>query len=262
MIFRLTDNTKNLKAYTLKLEFLFYNIMKRLYKCASGLALTGLLSVTLISTANAQRGFHSGGVRVSGGFRGGIGFHGGIGLGFRGGVFGGGFYGYPRVGFRIGFLPYGYYPFYFGSDLYYYYGGTFYRPYDGGGYEVTVPPVGAVIPGMPRGAKSIVINGQQYYEFAGVYYQQSVDDKGKTIYVIAGKDGVLNTEGQDVDNDPPAPQVGDVINQLPNACRKVTLNGKKYYVSPDGVYYEEFKDAHNVTAYRIASIPMEGEQQN
>jgi hypothetical protein len=236
--------------------------MKRLYKYASGLALAGLLSVVLVSTANAQRGFHGGG-HISGGFRGGVGFHGGIGLGFRGGIFGGGFYGYPRLGFRIGFLPYGYYPFYFGSDLYYYYGGIFYRPYDGGGYEVTVPPVGAVVPGMPRGAKSIVIDGQQYYEFNGVYYQPEVDDKGKTIYVIAGKDGVLNTNGEEADNAPPAPQVGDIVNQLPNDCRKVSLNGKKYYVSPDGIYYEEFTDKqHNVKAYRIASIPVDGEQQN
>jgi hypothetical protein len=235
--------------------------MKRLYKYASGLALTGLLSVALISTADAQRGFHSGGVRISGGFGGG--FRGGLGLGFRGGVYNRGYYGYPGIGFRIGFLPYGYYPFYYGSDLYYYYGGTFYRPYDGGGYEVTVPPVGAAVPQLPKGAKSIAIDGQQYFEFSGVYYQQSVDDKGKKIYVIAGKDGVLNTNGEGVDNNaPPAPQVGDIVNQLPDNCRKVSLNGKKYYVSADGIYYEEFKDKHNVKGYRIASIPVDGEQQN
>jgi hypothetical protein len=238
--------------------------MKRLYKYASGLALTGLLSVALISTANAQRGFHSGGVHASGGFHGGIGFHGGGGLrlGYRGGFYGGGYFGYPHIGVRLGFLPYGYYPFYFGSDLYYYYGGIFYRPFDGGGYEVTVPPVGAVVPGIPKGASPIKIDGQQYYEFNGVYYQQSVDDNGKTIYVIAGKDGVLNTDGQNADNEQQAPQVGDIVNQLPDNCRKVSLNGKKYYVSPDGAYYEEFKDDHNIKAYRIASIPMDGEQQN
>jgi hypothetical protein len=232
--------------------------MKRLYKYASGLALAGLLSVTLVSTANAQRGFHGGG----GHFRGGVGFRGGIGIGFGG--FGFGFGGYPRFGYRIGFLPYGYYPFYFGTDLYYYYGGIFYRPYDGGGYEVAIPPVGAVVPGMPRGAKSIVIDGQQYYEFNGVYYQPSTDDKGKVVYIIAGKDGVLNTNGENTDNDtPPAPQVGDVVNQLPDNCRKVSLNGKRYYVSPDGIYYEDFTDKqHNVKAYRIASIPVDGEQQN
>jgi hypothetical protein len=232
--------------------------MKRLYKYASGLALAGLLSVALVSTANAQRGFHGGG--GGGHFRGGGGFRGGIGIGF-GGI-GFGFYGYPHFGYRIGFLPYGYYPFYFGTDLYYYYGGVFYRPYDGGGYEVAIPPVGAVVPGMPRGAKSIVIDGQQYYEFNGVYYQPSTDDKGKVIYIIAGKDGVLNTNGDD-DNNAPAPQVGDVVNQLPENCRKVSLNGKRYYVSPDGIYYEDFTDKqHNVKAYRIASIPVDGEQQN
>lgn len=234
--------------------------MKRLYKYASGLMLAGLLSIVFVFTANAQRGFHSGGVRISGGFGHGIGFHSGI--GFRGG-YGYGFYGYPSLGYRIGFLPYGFFPFYFGADLYYYYGGVFYRPYDGGGYEVTVPPVGAVVPGLPKGASSIVIDGQQYYEFNGVYYQANVDDKGKTNYVIAGKDGVLNTNGEASDNNnPPAPQVGDILNQLPDGCRKVNLNGKKYYVSPDGIYYEDFTDQHNFKGYRIVSIPADGEKQN
>lgn len=237
--------------------------MKTLLKYVSGLVLAGLFSVTLVSNASAQRGFHSGGVRVGVGFGRGFGFHSGIGIGFRGGVYGGGYYGYPGIGFRIGYLPYGYYPFYFGSDLYYYYGGVFYRPNDGGGYEVTVPPVGAEVPGLPKGSSSIVINSEQYYEFNGVYYQAIVNDKGKTVYVIAGKDGVLNTNGGDENADnPPPPQVGDVVNQLPESCRKVKLNGKKYFVSPDGIYYEEFTDNHNVTAYRIASIPMDDEQQN
>jgi hypothetical protein len=234
--------------------------MKRLYKYASGLMLAGLLSFAFISTANAQRGFHSGGVRISGGFGHGISFHSGI--GFRGG-YGYGFYGYPSLGYRIGFLPYGFFPFYFGADLYYYYGGVFYRPYDGGGYEVTVPPVGAVVPALPKGASSIVIDGQQYYEFNGVYYQANVDDKGKTNYVIAGKDGVLNTNGEASDNNnPPAPQVGDILNQLPDGCRNVKLNGKKYYVSPDGIYYEDFTDQHNFKGYRIVSIPADDEKQN
>ncbi|MGZ3819623.1 MAG: DUF6515 family protein, partial [Mucilaginibacter sp.] len=109
----------------------------------------------------------------------------------------------------------------------------------------------------------IVIDGNQYYEFSGVYYQESVDDKGKKIYVIAGKDGVLNTnDNQDADNPPPAPRVGDIINQLPENCRKVSLNGKKYFVSPDGIYYEEFTDSHNYKAYRIASVPSDDEHQN
>ncbi len=228
--------------------------MKSLFKYASGLALAGLLTVTLVPAASAQRGFHGGGgIRIGGGgFHGAFGFRGGIGLGFRGGLFG-----YPAIGFRIGFLPYGYYPFYFGPDLYYYYGGTFYRPYDGGGYEVTTPPVGAAVPSLPKGAQSIVIDKQQYYEFNGVYYQEGVDDKGKKIYVVAGKDGVLNTNNNTADDQAPAPRVGDIVNQLPDGCRKVTLNDKKYFVSPDGIYYEEFKDSHNFKAYRIASIPSD-----
>jgi len=247
--------------------------MKTLYQYASGLALAGLLVVGMAPTASAQRGFHGGGgVHVSGG----IGFgRGGVGIGFGrggahfaarpgyyGGYYGGRyFYGYPSIGFRLGLLPFGYYPFYFGSDLYYYYGGVFYRPYDDGGYEIATPPVGAAVPKLPKGAQPIKIDGQQYYEFNGVYYQQSTDDQGKTVYVVAGKDGVLNTNGDNTQTPPPAPQVGDIINKLPDGSHKVMLNGKKYYVAPDGIYYQEFTDPNNFKAYRIVSIPSDDDNE-
>lgn len=185
------------------------------------------------------------------GYRGAVTYH--------GGSFyrrGGGYYGYPHLGFYLNTLPYGYYPFYWGSSLYYYYGGVFYRPYDNGGYEVTAPPVGAGIPNLPDGATPIKINGVQYYENDGVYYKETVDDQGKKIYVVAGRDGVLNTDAGVTDpNASSAPQIGDVVNQLPDGCRKVTLNGKKYFVSPNDIYYEQVADANGNVGYRIASIP-------
>jgi hypothetical protein len=256
--------------------------MKALNKLMSGLVVAGLISTAVITNADAQRGAHfggggfRGGVSIGGGgFRGGVGFRSSIGFragaGYRAGYFGGGYYrpgfgfGYPSIGFRFGYLPYGYYPFYWGNDLYYYYGGAFYTPADGGGYQVTVPPVGAVVPQLPEGSQSIVINGQQYFEFSGVYYTQTVDEKGKKVYVVAGRDGVLNTDGSaDNNNAQVAPQVGDIVAQLPDGCRKINLNGKKYFVSPEDIYYEEFTDANNNKGYRIASIPTEEpkEQQN
>jgi hypothetical protein len=269
--------------------------MKRIYKYASGLFLTGLLSVLMISAASAQRGFRGGGggggsMRISGGSGGG-GFHSnglalngrgatgsGIsarggqsfrsgagyfsGAGFHGGAFyrpGFGYYGYPHLGYYLGGLPFGYYPFYWGSALYYYYGGVFYSPYDNGGYQVTAPPIGAGVPDLPSTAQAIKIDGIQYYEVDGVYYKETADDKGKKIYVVAGKDGVLNTD--DSATDPNAttmlatPQVGDMVNQLPDGCRKVSLNGKKYYVSPNDIYYEKVTDPNGNVAFRIASLP-------
>jgi hypothetical protein len=246
--------------------------MKSLNMYISGLALAGMLSVATINNADAQRGgghfggggSFRGGASVGTTYRGGIGVRAGIGI--RAGYYRPGFgFGYPSIGFRFGFLPFGYYPFYWGPDLYYYYGGAFYAPYDGGGYQVTTPPLGAAVPALPDGAQSIVINGQQYFEFNGVYYTQTVDGNGKKMYVVAGRDGVLNTDGSgDNGGAQMAPQVGDIVAQLPEGCRKITLNGKKYYVSPDDIYYEEFKDAHNNVGYRIASIPTPEpkEQQN
>jgi hypothetical protein len=274
--------------------------MKRFNKYASGLLLTGVLSIVLITAAYAQRG---GGGHLGGGghIGGGVGFHGSSGLsvqgggnyrgstgirnnvgvsrtsaglsyrsgtgyfagsGYHSGAFyrpGFGYFGYPHVGFYLGVLPLGYYPFYWGSSLYYYSGGVFYSPYDNGGYQVTAPPLGAGVPNIPKNAQAIKIDGVQYYEVDGVYYNESVNDKGEKIYVVAGRDGVLNTDDSVTDpNAAPtvsAPKIGDIINQLPDGCRKVTLNGKKYFVSPNDIYYEKVTDPDGNVAYRIASLP-------
>ena len=241
--------------------------MKNLFKYVSGAVLTGAMCLLLSTNADAQRGAFGGGGSAGGAVRigGGGGFGGGrigvsAGFGYRGGLYSRGFgvYGYPHIGFYLGTLPYGYYPFWYGPYQYYYADGIFYQPYNGG-YQVTTPPVGAAVPSLPKGAKSIVIDGQQFYQFNGVYYKTVVNDQGKNVYVVAGKDGVLNTnDGEQTDDQqaaPPAPKVGDIVAQLPEGCRKITLNSKRYFVSPDDIYYEAITDANGNTAYRIASIP-------
>ncbi len=151
----------------------------------------------------------------------------------------------PFIGFRINVLPYGYYPFYFGADQFYYSGGLFYRQYDNN-YEVVVPPVGAEVPTLPSDAQQVTINGQVYYQYKGVYYTQGVNASGKTVYIVAGKDGVLNTDNGPVNNG----QIGDIIDQLPEGCREVTIKNEKYYVSPDDVYYEEIINGDK-TGYKV-----------
>lgn len=158
-----------------------------------------------------------------------------------------GYYNYyrPFIGFRLNVLPYGYYPFYYGQDQFYYSGGLFYRQYENN-YQVVIPPVGAEVPTLPSDANLVTIDGVDYYEYKGVYYTQTESADGKTIYVVAGKDGVLNTTDGPVDTH----QIGDIINQLPEGCREVTIKNEKYYVSPDDVYYEEVGGGSTVT-YRV-----------
>jgi hypothetical protein len=253
--------------------------MKKLYKYAPAVLFTAALSVMVVLNADAQRGgAHAsggsggggGGATFSrgggGGFSGGANFGGrssfglGLGLGYRSslGYRGGyGLFGYPSLGFYFNTLPYGYYPFYMGSSLFYYYDGIFYRPYDDG-YVVTAPPVGAAVPGLPKGSKAIMIDNQQFFEYNGVYYKIVINDKGDKVYVVAGKDGVLNTDADgsgDNDTVTQAPRVGDVVEQLPDGSRRVTLNGKKYYVSADDIYFEVIKGKDGNNAYRIVSVP-------
>jgi len=271
--------------------------MKSIYKHVSGMLLTGILTVAAVTTASAQHGggggggghasmggggggahagfggsaggFHNGGVSsrtASSNYNGArlSGVH-GVSSYHAGGFYrpGFGYYGYPQLGFYYGALPFGYYPFYWGDNLFYYNAGIFYSPYDGGGYEVTTPPIGAAVPNIPDGAKAIKINGEQFYELNGVYFKAVVNDAGKTMYQVTGRDGVLNTDdkGDMSDPDDSAPKVGDIVNELPDGCHKVSLNGKKYFVSPNDIYYQTFVDQDGNVGYKIASIPSNDDQQ-
>jgi len=200
----------------------------------------------------------------TGGFAGGVSVRAGFSAG------GGSFYHYnrgyygsyyaPRLGFSIGILPYGYYPFYFGDYQYFYSGGLFYQ-YDNDQYTVVEPPVGAEVKTLPSNAQSIVINGQQYYEADGVYYVPITKDDGTITYQVAGKDGELNTGDQSsVDNTPPAPQIGDIVGQLPQNCRKINVNGQRLYLSPDGIYYKAQVDTNGNTNYQIVGLPADDDQ--
>ncbi|SFA48385.1 hypothetical protein SAMN04488511_107101 [Pedobacter suwonensis] len=151
----------------------------------------------------------------------------------------------PFLGVRINVLPYGYYPFWYGPTQFYYSGGLFYQQ-NNDQYEVVTPPVGAEVPNLPSDANRVTINGVDYYEYKGVYYTQKENAEGKTVYVVAGKDGVLNTANGLANTH----NIGDIIDQLPEGCREVTIKNEKYFVSPDDVYYEEVVDGNNIT-YRV-----------
>ncbi|MDF2435015.1 MAG: hypothetical protein JWP44_4646 [Mucilaginibacter sp.] len=166
----------------------------------------------------------------------------------------------PRLGFACAVLPYGYYPFYYGDYQYYFSDGLFYT-YDNSSYTVVEPPIGAEITVLPNKAQSIVINGQQYYELNGVYYQPVTKDDGTIVYMVAGKDGELNTNSADYQQSQ-GPQIGDIVSQLPQDCRKIKVNGSRLFVSPDGVYYQQVVDANGNISFKIVGLPSDEPEQN
>lgn len=167
----------------------------------------------------------------------------------------------PRLGYRCRYLPYGYYPFFWSDYQYFLCDGLFYT-YDNSEYTVVDPPIGAEITTLPEKAQSIVINGQQYYECNGVYYQPVTKDDGTVVYMVAGKDGELNTGSTVQDDQPTGPQLGDIVTQLPPDCRKIKVNGEKLYISPDGVYYQELVDANGNKTYKVVGLPADDDDQN
>ncbi|WP_153797969.1 DUF6515 family protein [Foetidibacter luteolus] len=160
----------------------------------------------------------------------------------------------PPIGISIGLLPAGYMPVYVGPSLFYYYGGTFYqRNNNNSNYQVVDPPMGAEITQFPRGAKLVVVNGEQFYELNGTYYQRTVTDKGDNVYKVVGKNGEINNSPLPQDE----PNVGDTINELPEGCKTITLNGEKYYVSPHNIYYRKITGENNQVSYQVAGKPSE-----
>ncbi|MVN92568.1 DUF6515 family protein [Mucilaginibacter aquatilis] len=166
-------------------------------------------------------------------------------------------YYYPRIGVSIGTLPLGYYPFYWGSSWYYYSNGFYYQNLNNQ-YTVVAPPVGAELDRLPSDAESITIDGVEYYESNGVYYQPVTNGSGRLVYRVVGKDGELNTDNTSVGNEQQSevyPEIGDVIEELPNDSRKVKIDGEKYWLTPDGVYLHEQRDANGKKIYVVTGIP-------
>jgi len=204
-------------------------------------------------TRYSVRSYHGGGLYGHGGSTGhyGWGRHNGY-------FYNRGFYGslyYPYLGLGFWSLPYGCYPFWWGDAQFYYGDGYFYQ-YNNDQYTVVDPPVGAEIASLPKGAQSIVINGEQYYELNGVYYLPVTKDNGNVVYQVTGKDGELNTGNTGAAIVVPKP--GDIVQQLPPDCRKVKLNGVAYFVSADGIYYQETVDSNNHKAYKIVGLDDDG----
>ena len=150
----------------------------------------------------------------------------------------------PPIGIHINVLPRGYRRVYVGSDPYYYYGGAYYRPSTRPDeYEVVDAPLGASVPELPNGSKVVVINEQKYYELDGTYYKEEIKDNDEIWYTVVGKNGKLNTDEEYTDD---GPYIGDIIDELPADCKTVVVNGNKYFVSPDDVYYEEVTSGNSV----------------
>lgn len=163
---------------------------------------------------------------------------------------------YPPLGIRISVLPFGYWPLRWGGYPYFYFNGIFYKQKNNG-YEVVTAPVGAEIPSIPRDSKVVVIDGEKFYEYNGTYFKEFIKPNGEIWYTVEGKHGVLNTD-KGVNNDtnnqsiiatPPSstkPNIGDIVNELPENCKAIVISNKKYYVTNDNVYYEEMIDGNSL----------------
>lgn len=156
-----------------------------------------------------------------------------------------------RIGLSIGYLPAGYYPFYWDNYEYFYSDGYYYQ-YNNNQYTVVEPPLGAEINNLPNGAVKVNINGEEYYELNGVYYQQ-IQNGDKSTYVISGKDGKIDANLSS-NNDINIYKIGDVLKDLPQDSRKLKIDDKIYYVSPNDIYFEK-DNINGEIIYKVVGTP-------
>jgi hypothetical protein len=80
-----------------------------------------------------------------------------------------------------------------------------------------------------------------------------VDKNGNNIFIVVGKNGVINNSPADAQGllaSPETLQIGDVISQLPADSKIVTINGEQLYETPDNVYLRQ-KDNDGVVQYEV-----------
>jgi hypothetical protein len=169
---------------------------------------------------------------------------------------------HPPVGIRVNMLPGGFWSLRMGGLPYYYFNGIFYKQQNKE-YEVVKAPIGAQVPALPRDAKVMVIDGEKLYEYNGTFYKEYINPEGQIWYTVEGKHGVLHTPDKPVvTNEQPQtivtqPQttlkIGDILNQLPTNVKTIVIDGKKYLVTPENVYLEEFIDG-NTLKYKVIGI--------
>jgi len=102
-----------------------------------------------------------------------------------------------------------------------------------------------------------------YYANYGNYYKEEIDVNGKRHFIIQGNDGVLNTDNikeVTVENNNSTlkstnytTSLGDIVVQLPTQTKMVIINGKKLFVTPENIFYEEFVDG-NVMKYKVVGM--------
>lgn len=160
---------------------------------------------------------------------------------------------YAPIGIHVGILPLGYRTFFMGSDPYYYYGGTYYRNV-GNEYEVVDAPIGAEISSLPTDAKAVTVNGEKFYEFNGTYYKEGTNNKNEVVYTVVGKYGEINnTQVQSSNGLPNALRSGDIVPNLPEGCKEVTINGETLYLSPNNIYFKAL-NGENGVSYQVVGM--------
>jgi hypothetical protein len=100
-------------------------------------------------------------------------------------------------------------------------------------------PMGATVNKLPKGAKSVKVNGEKLYELNGTYYKADRNEKGKDVYIVVGKNGEINNAVGEDSMDSSSFEEGQIISTLPEGSKVITIKGEQFYQAPDGTIFSQ-----------------------
>ena len=83
--------------------------------------------------------------------------------------------------------------------------------------------MGATVSSLPKGAKSVTLNGEKMYELNGTYYKEDQNSKGEVIYTVVGKNGEINNTEDNSMTITMLPDNNDVSTTSCQPCKWVIL---------------------------------------
>lgn len=117
----------------------------------------------------------------------------------------------------------------FNGNVYNFHKGVYYRPH-GRKYIIARPPIGLRLGFLPPYYFSLNIGMHPYFYYYGTFYAPVSGDT-KQYEVVE-------------------PPIGALVDQLPNDCEEVVINGTTYY-KVDNTYYKVVLDQDNSEKYEV-----------
>lgn len=110
---------------------------------------------------------------------------------------------------------------------YYYHEGLFYHPREGQ-YIIVEPPIGGVVPMLPRGYSVVRSYNRDYYFYENTYYERIPNSESYRVIEFSPSNEMSSRQENY--------RLGSIIYHLPNGAEARYIDGRQYYYF-EGQYF-------------------------